>query len=150
MSCPNRLSAPTSVHRLIRRSFFTLPQLLSLTLPYLGADKALDALNRTGLLGDFDTRTGITFLAPDDSAVPSDIEEHVLAEILKRHLIVGLPVFTSDLRHGDTYKTLAGTTVTVTVQCSDVFIGGARILAGDAIIKNGVVHTVDKVRQQLE
>ncbi|KAK3341825.1 FAS1 domain-containing protein [Lasiosphaeria hispida] len=138
-------------HGLIRpvSGLFTLPRLLSITLPFLGADKTLSALRRTGLIKDLDARTGITFLAPDDRSIPSDVSENMLAEILRRHVIVGLPVFTSDLKHGDTYKTLAGTTVTVTVQCADVFIGGARILAGDAIIKNGVVHTVDKVRYQL-
>ncbi|KAK0611267.1 FAS1 domain-containing protein [Immersiella caudata] len=125
--------------------FFTLPRLLSATLPHIGADKTLAILKRTGLSDDLDNRTGITFLAPDSTAIPSDLPDNVLAEILKRHVILGLPVFTSDLRHGDTYKTLAGTTVTVTVQCAEVFIGGARILAGDAIIKNGVAHTVDKL-----
>ncbi|KAK0710598.1 FAS1 domain-containing protein, partial [Lasiosphaeris hirsuta] len=136
-------------HGVIRpvSGLFTLPRLLSVTLPFLGTDKTLSALKRTGLIKDLDTRTGITFLAPDDRSIPSDLPEDVLAEILRRHVIVGLPVFTSDLKHGDSYKTLAGTTVTVTVQCADVFIGGARILAGDAIIKNGVIHTVDKVRQ---
>ncbi|KAK3356626.1 FAS1 domain-containing protein [Lasiosphaeria hispida] len=135
-------------HGIIRpvSGFFTLPRLLSTTLPFLGADKTLSALQRTGLIKDLDTRTGITFLAPDDRSIPSDLPDNVLAEILRRHVIVGLPVFTSDLKHGDSYKTLAGTTVTVTVQCADVFIGGARILASDAIIKNGVAHTVDKVR----
>lgn len=125
---------------------FTLPHLLSETLPYLGADKTLEALDRTGLIKDLDNRTGITFLAPDDRSIPTDLPDDVLADILRRHTIVGLPVFTSDLNHGDSYQTLGGTTVTVTVQCGDVFIGGACILAGDSIIKNGVVHTVDKVR----
>ena len=124
---------------------FSLPRLLSFTLPFLGTDKALAALSQTGLINDLDNRTGITFLAPDDRAIPTNISASVLAEILRRHTIVGLPIFTSDLKNGDTYQTLAGTTVTVTVQCADVFINGARILAGDAIIKNGVVHTVDKV-----
>jgi uncharacterized surface protein with fasciclin (FAS1) repeats len=127
-------------------AFFTLPRLLSFTLPHIGADKTLAILQRTGLISDLDTRTGITFLAPDNTAIPSNLPDNVLAEVLKRHVIVGLPLFTSDLRHGDTYRTLAGTTVTVAVQCGEVFIGGARILAGDAIIKNGVAHTVDKVR----
>ncbi|KAK5651904.1 hypothetical protein OQA88_11563 [Cercophora sp. LCS_1] len=125
--------------------FLTLPRLLSYTLPFIAADKTLAVLNQTGLLGQFDTVPGVTFLAPDDRAYPADLPTEVLAEILRRHLIVGLPIFTSDLKHGDSYKTLAGTTVTVTVQCGNVFIGGARILAGDAIVKNGVVHTVNKL-----
>lgn len=124
---------------------FALPRLLSVTLPFLGAERTLDILQRTGLIRDFDTRTGITFLAPDRSAFPPDLPDAVLVAIMKRHLIVGLPVFTSDMKQGDTYKTLAGTTVTVTVQCAEIFIGGARILAGDAIIKNGVAHVVDKL-----
>ncbi|KAK3331230.1 FAS1 domain-containing protein [Apodospora peruviana] len=124
---------------------FTLPQILSVTLPFLGADKTLGVLQRTGFIKDLDTRTGITFLVPDNRAIPSNLPDDVFAEILRRHVILGTPIFTSDLKHGDSFKTLAGTTVTVTVQCGDVFIGGARILTGDAIIKNGVAHTVDKV-----
>jgi len=126
-------------------SFFTLPRLLSKTLPFLGADKVLQALNRTNLTSDFDNRTGITFLAPDDKAIPNDIKPEVLAEVLKRHLIVGLPIFSSDLKDGDRFTTLGGTTVTVTTHCGDVFLNGAKLLVTDAIIKNGVLHTVDKV-----
>ncbi|KAK4211354.1 Periostin [Rhypophila decipiens] len=125
--------------------WFTLPQLLSETLPFLGADKVLGVLERTGLIDDFDNRTGITFLAPEDPAFPSNLADDVLADILRRHLIVGLPTFTSDINHGDTFRTLAGTTVTVTITCGEVSIGGARILSGDTIIKNGVVHIIDSV-----
>ncbi|KAM7218029.1 Periostin [Rhypophila decipiens] len=125
--------------------WFTLPQLLSETLPFLGADNVLGVLERTGLIDDFDNRTGITFLAPEDQAFPPNLADDVLADILRRHLIVGLPTFTSDINHGDTFRTLAGTTVTVTITCGEVSIGGARILSGDTIIKNGVVHIIDSV-----
>lgn len=124
---------------------FTLPHLLSATLPFLGNDKVLAALQSTGLLNELDNIRGITFLAPDDRAIPAGLPNEVLADVLRQHTLLGPPIFTSDLQNGATYQTLAGTTVTVTVQCGDVFINGARILAGDAIIKNGVVHTVDKV-----
>ncbi len=127
-------------------SVFTLPRLLSVTLPYLGTNKVLDILERTGLLDELDTNSGgITFLAPDNKAIPSGLSDEALAKILRRHVIFGLPVFTSDLKHGDSYKSLDGTKLVVTIECGDVFLGGVRILSGDAIIKNGVVHVVEKV-----
>ncbi|KAK3294420.1 FAS1 domain-containing protein [Chaetomium fimeti] len=124
---------------------FTLPRPLSETLPFLGLDDALAALQETGLLSNFDNRASITFLAPDDSVFPDGISGEELAQVLRGHLLQGPPAYTPLLVDGATYTTLAGTTVTVTVEGPDFFIGGARILAGDAVIKNGVIHTIDKL-----
>ena len=67
-----------------------------------------------------------------------------LAQVLRQHLLLGPPAYTPLLVDGASYTTLAGTTLTVSVRGPD-FIGGARIMAGDAIVKNGVVHTIDRV-----
>ena len=59
--------------------------------------------------------------------------------------MVGVTAYTPLLRDGTVFHTLGGTDVTVTVRGSEVYIGGALIVSGDAIVKNGVVHTVDGV-----
>ncbi|KAK0716322.1 FAS1 domain-containing protein, partial [Lasiosphaeris hirsuta] len=123
---------------------FTLPYLLSETLPFLGADKTLAALQSTGLLAELNNRTSITFLAPDDTVI-NGLSDTELVNVLRQHVILGLPVYTPLIVDGAVYTTLAGTNVTASVRGPDFFIGGARILAGDTIIKNGVVHTADRV-----
>ena len=118
---------------------------MSETLPFLGLDDVLSALQKTGLITNLDNTASITFLAPDDSAFPDGLSGDELAQVLRQHLLQGPPAYTPLLVDGASYTTLAGTTVAVSVQGPDIFIGGARILAGYSIIKNGVIHTVDKV-----
>ncbi|GAB1319857.1 hypothetical protein MFIFM68171_10067 [Madurella fahalii] len=125
----------------------TLPAPLSETLPHLGADKTLDALRRTGLLAELDNRASITFLAPNNAVFGNVSDDTALAQALRQQVVLGPPAYSPLLVDGASYNTLAGTTVTVSVRGPDFYIGDARILSSDAIIKNGVVHTVDKVRK---
>ncbi|KAM7183615.1 hypothetical protein V8F20_012554 [Naviculisporaceae sp. PSN 640] len=125
--------------------WFTLPKPLSTTLPFIGANKVLDVLERTALIKEFDNRPGITFLAPADQAIPANISDDALVEMLRRHVIVGTPKFSSDISYGDSLETLAGIKVPVKMHCGDVFIDRAKILSGDTVVKNGVVHVVDRL-----
>ncbi|KAK0649321.1 FAS1 domain-containing protein, partial [Cercophora newfieldiana] len=122
----------------------TLPRLITQTLPFLANDKLLAILQRTGLAAELDNRTSITFLAPDDTVLP-DRPDAELVQVLREHILLGSPAYTPLLVNGATYATLAGTTVSVEIRGPDFFVGGAKILNGDAIVKNGVVHTVDRL-----
>jgi len=82
--------------------------------------------------------------APDDTVIPG-LPDAELAQALRGHILLCRPAYTPLSVDGATYTTLAGTTVSVTVRGPDFFVGGAKILSGDAIVKNGVVHTVDRV-----
>jgi uncharacterized surface protein with fasciclin (FAS1) repeats len=129
---------------------FTLPASASETLPFLGVDNFLDALNHTGILAELDARTGpITILAPDDKAFTnsSTLSRDQLTALVRQHVLVDYHAYTPLLRDGDVYPTLAGGKVVVSVdEKGAVFLDGARILDGDAIITNGAVHTISKVR----
>lgn len=132
----------------LEHSVFTLPALLSETLPYLGTTDVLSALQRTGLLADLDNRTSITFLAPDNSALSQISDDDELAQALRQQVLLGTPRYSPLLVDGASYDTLAGTTVTVSIRDTDIYLGDARILASDAVMKNGVTHVVDKVSRR--
>ncbi|EQL01691.1 Fasciclin-domain-containing protein [Ophiocordyceps sinensis CO18] len=103
---------------------------------------------QAGLLAEIDSRASITVLAPDDSAfarISTDLPYERLKELLRRHVLVDFPAYTPLLQDGDVYSTLAGGQVTVSVANGIARVNGARILAGDAIITNGVIHTINSV-----
>lgn len=123
---------------------FTLPRPLSKTLPILGAERFLTALEKAGILSSLEGTESITVFAPTD-AVLKNVGTLSAAQ-LRQYVVVGFsPAYTPIMAHGQTYRTLAGGLVTVTVRDGIVSINGAQIMASDAIIKNGVVHTIDKL-----
>ncbi|KLU92034.1 hypothetical protein MAPG_10981 [Magnaporthiopsis poae ATCC 64411] len=120
-----------------------LPRKVSETLPILGAETFLAALQNAGLLADVDNRASITVFAPSDSAVRK--AGSLTAAQLRQHIVVDFPAYTTWITNGDVFRTLGGGSVTASVQDGVIRINGARIMASDAIIKNGVAHTIDKV-----
>jgi hypothetical protein len=135
---------PLTINRVI-----TLPEKVSTTLPFLGTDIFLSLLEQSGLLADLDTRAAITILAPDDTAFTTfdhaSLSPDQLLAVLKEHILVDYPAYSPLLENGDVYPTLAGGTVSVLVRDSQVFWNGARLLMGDAILRNGLVHIIDRV-----
>ncbi|KLU85790.1 hypothetical protein MAPG_04810 [Magnaporthiopsis poae ATCC 64411] len=122
--------------------FFKLPGTVSQTLPFVGAEKFKAALEKAGILPGLDNTTAITVLAPSDSVFGK--LGNVTAAQLKQHIIVGRVVYSTQFRDGQVLPTLGGGSVTVSVQGGVISVGGARIVASDAIIKNGVIHTIDR------
>ncbi|KAL8372583.1 hypothetical protein RB595_002092 [Gaeumannomyces hyphopodioides] len=123
--------------------FFKLPATVSKTLPFVGAEKFKAALEKAGILPGLDSTTAITVLAPSDSVFAK--AGNVTAAQLKQHIIVGQVVYSTQFRDGQVLPTLGGGSVTVSVQGGVISVGGARIVASDAIIKNGVIHTIGNV-----
>ncbi|KAL8399497.1 hypothetical protein RB594_000034 [Gaeumannomyces avenae] len=120
--------------------FFKLPATVSETLPFVGAEKFKAALDRAGILPGLDNTTAITVLAPSDSVFAK--AGNWTAAQLKQHIIVGHVIYSTQFRDGQVLPTLGGGSVTVSVQGGIVSVGGARIVASDAIINNGVIHTI--------
>ncbi|KAL8400367.1 hypothetical protein RB594_000669 [Gaeumannomyces avenae] len=121
----------------------TLPRKVSETLPILGADRFLALLQSSGVLGEVDNRASITVFAPSNSAVRK--AGTLTAAQLRQHILVDFPAYTTWIANGDVFPTLGGGSVTASVQDGIISINGAKIMASDAIVTNGVVHTVDKV-----
>ncbi|RYP67496.1 hypothetical protein DL769_005743 [Monosporascus sp. CRB-8-3] len=125
----------------------TLPENISSTLPFLGVDTFHGFLQQTGLLAELDTQAGIAVLAPDDNAFANttNLTNTELTGLLRQHILIDFPAYTPLLVDGAIYPTLAGGNVTVSVRDDVIYLNEARILAGDAIIINGVIHTIDTV-----
>ncbi|KAK4161321.1 FAS1 domain-containing protein [Cladorrhinum sp. PSN259] len=128
---------------------FTVPAPLSesLKVSSLSTGTFLSALNKTGLLSDVDNRAGITVLAPTDAALASanTLPDAELTKVLQRHVLVNVTAYTPQLREGSTFVSLAGEKVTVTFKDGAYYLNDAKIVNGDVIIKNGVLHSIDKI-----
>jgi len=143
-------------------SLFTIPVKLSETLAHLGLDVFLNALSDSSscnssscnqlLLETLDEKPRITVFAPRDECLKlsEELSPSQLADFIKAHVLVDTLAYTPFLQDGRTFETLAGTRVTVTVETdedgNDVqYVNGARIVQGDALLENGVLHVVDAV-----
>ncbi len=67
-----------------------------------------------------------------------------LAEILQYH-VVGAKAMSGDLSDGDTFTTLEGSDIEVTINNDGVFINDAKVVFADYEAPNGVVHVIDAV-----
>ena len=124
-----------------------MPEDLSSTLTTLGFTQFRSALERANLSETAGNTAGITILAASDAVVLAGNNLTSSSDdALKQHILVDIPAYTPLLRNGATYRTLAGTNVTVTFRDNSYFVNDARIVSADAVIKNGVLHTLDKAR----
>jgi uncharacterized surface protein with fasciclin (FAS1) repeats len=115
----------------------------------------VDALVAADLVSTLEGTGPFTVFAPTNEAFaalpageldrllqPANKEE--LATILKNHVVSG-EVRSSDLSDGQKVETLAGETVTVSINGDTVKIGDATVSQADVAASNGVVHIVDTV-----
>jgi len=110
-------------------------------------------LDDAGLLPVLETGGPFTILAPANSAfqaLPSEVLNAVLADeelaeaVLLNHVIAGTAL-SGSLSDGQVLSTLAGGTLTVSIQGGTVRIGGAAVTEADLEATNGVVHVIDAV-----
>jgi len=59
--------------------------------------------------------------------------------------LVGATALSGDLSNGDTFTTLEGSEIEVTIDNGNVFINGAQVIFADYQAPNGVVHVIDAV-----
>jgi uncharacterized surface protein with fasciclin (FAS1) repeats len=113
------------------------------------------AVIAAGLAGALaDSEASLTVFAPTDDAFAALGTETIdalfadptgdLAEILKYH-VVGATALSGSLSDGDTFTTLEGSDITVTINEDGVFINDAKVVFADYEAPNGVVHVIDAV-----
>lgn len=65
--------------------------------------------------------------------------------LFKYHVVQGQVVYSSDFETGLQLQTLQGTNLTITVEDDGTkYANGAKILATDYLVSNGVLHTLEK------
>lgn len=60
------------------------------------------------------------------------------------HIVPGFVGYSTDLKDGMSLKTQQGSNVTITLQGGEMWVNGARVIARDYLVANGVVHVIDK------
>lgn len=122
-------------------------------------EKSMSAMNKGVVSAGLDqTLSGsgpFTVFAPSDLAfekMETGVLDNLLkpenkiklASLLSHHIVAGKIKF-SDLKDGDTLKTLDGKQLTVKVTNAKVTVDGATIQNRDVQTSNGLIHSLDAV-----
>ena len=111
------------------------------------------AVIEADLAGELSGDGPFTVFAPTDDAVTALVTslgittEQLLAlpnlgEILQYHVVAG-EAFSTDLEDGQTFTTLMGQDVTVSISDAGIMINEAMVIIADLEAENGVVHVID-------
>ena len=110
---------------------------------------ALGAVGLDATLGD-ENATFTVFAPANASFAPYDVpyllhNPMLLEEVLGYHVVQGAAVFAQDLSDGDTFTTVQGDEIDVSIHNGDIFVEGAQVTTADIGASNGVVHAIDDV-----
>ena len=118
----------------------------------------LAALDAAGIMEDFHGEGPFTLFVPTDEAFAVYLEQNDMsqeeafagAEMLQSILGYHVVTMTEDSEmvmgmDGQTFTTLNGAPLEVSVDGDTVMVGGATILRYDIVASNGVVHVIDTV-----
>lgn len=112
----------------------------------VGAAGLVDALSGEGPFTVFaPTDDAITALVTELGITADDLLElEGLADILTYH-VVGATALSTDLMDGDTFTTLNGADITISIMDGTVMVNNATVTVADITTDNGVVHVIDAV-----
>ena len=107
------------------------------TLTTVGLTQFRDEIISEGLDKELSKRAGITVFAPTNGSWEGDIsvKKHVVSQFLYTQELLDQSPHTSD----------AGTEIKITQKDGIYYVNGVRIVQHDIVIKNGVVHEIEKV-----
>ena len=123
-----------------------------------GLEYFISILNVGGYLNTADTYvetvlglSDVTFFVPNSAEALGNATQLIanapMAEqqaFFEYHVVPGFVAYSSLLTNGTQLKTATGSNVTVTVHDGDTYINGAKIIAFDYIVANGVFHVIDR------
>lgn len=94
----------------------------------------------------------MTFFAPNTAEAlasftnsAAGMSQSDLAAVFNYHIIPGFVAYSSLFETGMELQTVQGDNVTITIEGSDTFVNGAKIIEPDFLVANGVVHLIDSV-----
>jgi len=123
----------------------------------LTLNSLLEALKRAALAQTVDTTPGVTCFAPTQDAFTAQgnpegkLSQAQLTDALTFHTL-GKATYSPDLKPGTEYPTLMkGQSIKVVREGGSLYVEGggggkAKVVRGNVIVKNGVMHVIDKVR----
>ena len=74
----------------------------------------------------------------------SNVPKSTLVDLLLYH-VVGENLLNSDLKDGEEYVSLEGSSIHIDVKYRKVYVDGAKILDANILASNGVIHEIDQV-----
>ncbi|KAI9769220.1 MAG: hypothetical protein M1840_004349 [Geoglossum simile] len=101
----------------------------------------LAALAQTGESDEWNAYKGVTCLAPISAFNTTD--NTTLTHLLDAHTIKSAQ-YTPHLRDGQVFNSRDNTSITVSVRGGDVWFGDAKVVRGNVVSNNGVIHVLDK------
>ena len=123
----------------------------------LNLGSLLDALKRAALAETIDTTPGVTCFAPTQDAFTAQgnpqgkLSPAELTDTVTFHTL-GKATYSPDLKPGTEYPTLKkGQSIKVVRDGGSLYVEGggggkAKVVRGNVIVKNGVMHVIDQVR----
>ncbi|RPB03398.1 Fasciclin-domain-containing protein [Choiromyces venosus 120613-1] len=133
-----------------------LPQTCTGSMGKLSLTSLLQALNRAALAQTIDTTPGVTCFAPTQEAFAAlgnpegKLSPAELSGALMLHTL-GKAAYSPELKTGTSYPTLAkGQSIKVSREGGSLYVSGsgggkAKVVRGNVIVKNGVMHVIDQV-----
>ncbi|KAK5656843.1 hypothetical protein OQA88_4391 [Cercophora sp. LCS_1] len=132
-------------------SMLSLPTNLTGTLLSANLTAAVGAISQSGLSASLDATPELTVFAPTNAAFESvgnlvaGMSAEDLQNVLGYHVLKGSVLYSDALSDGMTAATELGEDVTFRREDGAIFVNSARVVVGNVLIANGVVHFIDNV-----
>lgn len=109
------------------------------TLDNRGLQGLLDSITKENLVQTVENYSGVTLFAPLNPT----------QESIKSFLLLDNVAYSPDLVPGTTWKTAAGTTITIekSKDGEGITANGCKIVSSDSLVRNGVVHYIDNMEK---
>lgn len=130
-------------------NFLTIPQNLSTTLDALNETSALGAIVDSGITNG-PLPTNLTAFIPNNAAFQAigsalaNASMTDLAGILAYHIVPDVVGYSTLLMNGTKLTTASNGTVTITLAGGNVFVNSAKVIVPNVLVKEGVIHVIDK------
>lgn len=131
--------------------FLTLPQNISTSAVALNLTSAVGALTNLSLADTVDNTRDLTVFIPNNAAFSAiggniaNLTTQNLTDILEYHVVAGQVLYSTDLMNDTSVPTLQGNNLTVYLEGSDVYVDNAKVIFPNVLVRNGVVHVIDRV-----
>ena len=134
-------------------TFLVPPADFITTAPQFNLTAAGGAVANASLSEYFNTATDLTIFVPNNDAFQrlgtafEDMPLSELTALLNYHVVNGTNFvgYSPNLPNATVLQTRQGGDLTITFDSNSLFVNSARVLQGDILISNGIMHVIDNV-----